>query len=89
MEKIQEQNESRRNEIIENFIEQLKGEYKDFSAVISVNDGKGTSCLVYGSTLNLACNVETIEANEAYQKVKKVYHKFDEFKEALELAEED
>lgn len=72
MEKTQEQNKLRRQEIIDNFIEQLKSEYKNFSAVISVNDGKGTSCLVYGSTLNLACNVKTIEDNEVYQKTKKI-----------------
>lgn len=82
MEKTQEQNDSRRQEIIDNFIEQLKGEYKDFSVVLSVNDGEGTSCLVYGSALNLACNVKTIEANEAYQKVKKI-------KEVLNMITED
>lgn len=71
MEKIQEQNNPRLEEILENFIEQLKGEYKDFSAVISVNDGEGTSCLVHGSTLNLMCNIECIETNEVYQKIKK------------------
>lgn len=77
MEKTQEQNESRLNEIIENFIEQLKGKYKDFSAVISVNDGEKTSCLVYGTALNLACNVKTIEDNETYQNVKKIINVLD------------
>lgn len=81
MKKTQEQNESRLDEIIENFIEQLKGEYKDFSAVISVNDGKETSCLVYGSTPNLACNVKIIETSEAYQEVKKIIDAFDLIKE--------
>jgi hypothetical protein len=71
MEKTQEQNESRLNEIIENFIEQLKGEYKDFSAIISVNDGEGTACLVCGDALGLMNNIDSIEANKAYQKVKK------------------
>lgn len=82
MKETQEQNNSRMKEIIDNFIEQLKGEYKDFSAVISVNDGKGTSCLIHGSTLDLMCNVECIETNEAYKKVKKM-------KEVLELMKED
>jgi hypothetical protein len=89
MEKTQEQNDSRHQEIIENFIEQLKGEYKDFSAVISVNDGERTSSRVHGSTLDLINNVECIEENEAYKKVKKVYQKLNEFKEVLELTEED
>lgn len=71
MEKTQEQNESRLNEIIENFIKQLEGEYKDFSAVISVNDGEGTSCNVYGTAINLMNNIDCIEANKAYQEVKK------------------
>lgn len=77
MEKTQEQNKLRRQEIIDNFIEQLKSEYKNFSAVISVNDGEGASCLVYGSTLNLACNVKIIEDNEAYQKTKKIIKSLD------------
>lgn len=89
MGKTQEQNESRLNEIIENFIEQLKGEYKDFSAIISVNDGEGTSCCMCGTAVNLINNVKTIEDNEVYQKVKKVYQKLNEFKEVLELTEED
>lgn len=67
----QEQNDSRLREILENFIEQLKGEYKDFSTVISVNDGVQTLCIMYGSTLNLMYNVECLEKNESYQKVKK------------------
>lgn len=82
MEKTKEQNNSRLEEILENFIKQLEGEYKDFSAVISVNDGEGTSCLIHGSTINLMCNVECIETNEAYNKVKKM-------KEVLELMKED
>lgn len=71
MEKTQEQNDSRLREILENFIEQLKGEYKDFSTVISVNDGVQTLCIMYGSALNLMYNVECLEKNESYQKVKK------------------
>lgn len=82
MEKTQEQNDSRLEEITKNFIEQLKGEYEDFSAVISVNNGEGTSCLIHGSTINLMCNVECIETNEAYKKVKKM-------KEVLDLMKED
>lgn len=89
MEKTQEQNNSKLEEIIRNFIEQLEGEYKDFSVIISVNDGKQTSCDVYGSTFNLINNVESIEKNEAYQKVKKAYQKMVEFEEALQLAKED
>lgn len=71
MGKTQEQNESRLNEIIENFIEQLKGEYKDFSVIISVNDGEGTACLVCGDVLGLMNNITSIEVNKAYQEVKK------------------
>ena len=71
MEKTQEQRESRLEEILKNFIEQLESEYKDFSAVISVNDSKRTASIVHGSTLDLIHNVESIEKNEAYQKVKK------------------
>lgn len=82
MEKTQEQNDSRLREILENFIEQLKGEYKDFSTVISVNDGVQTLCIMYGSTLNLMYNVECLEKNESYQKVKKT-------KELLALIKKD
>jgi hypothetical protein len=89
MEKTQEQNDTRLQEITKNFIEQLKGEYKDCSAVISVNNGEVTICLIHGSTFNLINNVERIEENEAYQKVKKAYQKMVEFEEALQLAEED
>ena len=81
MEKTQEQNKSRLNEIIENFIKQLKGEYKDFSAVISVNDGEGTACSVYGTAINLMNNIDCIETNEAYQKVKKLNDVYNLIKE--------
>jgi hypothetical protein len=81
MKETQEQNNSRLEEILKNFIEQLKGEYKNFSAVISVNNGEGTACLVHGSTLNLMHNVESIETNEAYRKVKKTKEMFDLIKE--------
>lgn len=78
MEKTQEQNDSRLHEIIKNFIEQLKGEYQDFSAVVSANDGEGTACVVYGTILNLMENVDCIEANEAYKKAKKTNELFDQ-----------
>ena len=65
------ESKSRLNEIIENFIEQLEGEYKDFSAVISVNDGKETVCHVCGTAIYLMNNVACIETNKAYQEVKK------------------
>lgn len=81
MKETQEQNNSRLEEILKNFIEQLEGEYKDFSAVISVNDGEGTACLVHGSTLNLMHNVESIEKNEAYRRVKKTKRLFELIKE--------
>lgn len=81
MEKTQEQNNSRLEEMTKNFIEQLEGEYKDFSAVISVNDGKGTSCLIHGSTLNLMCNVDCIENDKVYQKIKKTLAVFKLMKE--------
>jgi hypothetical protein len=71
MGKTQEQNKSRLNEIIDNFIEQLKGEYKDLSAIISVNDGERTACLVHGDALGLMDNIDSIEVNKAYQEVKK------------------
>jgi hypothetical protein len=61
MEKTQEQNDTRLQEITKNFIEQLKGEYKDCSAFISVNNGEVTICLIHGSTLKIISNVEHIE----------------------------
>lgn len=82
MEKTQEQNDSRLEQITKNFIEQLKGEYKDFSVVISVNDGMETSCFIQGSTLNLINNVDCIEENKVYQKIKKI-------KELISLTEGD
>ena len=66
MEKTQEQNDTRLQEITKNFIKQLEGEYKDFSAVISANNGEVTICLIHGSTLKIISNVERIEINETY-----------------------
>ena len=72
MEKTKEQMHKQRNDVIENILEELKREYgnEDFSCVISVNDGVGTATMCYGSAINLACNLESIEENDALAKIK-------------------
>lgn len=72
MEKTKEQMYEKRNEVLENILAELKNEYEGngFSCVISVNDGTGTATLCYGSPIGLACNLESIEENDALAKVK-------------------
>lgn len=82
MKKTKEQMYEKHQEVIERVLDALKNEFKDckdFSCVISVNDGQQTGTMLYGSPTDLINNVTSIENNIGYVKVKEIKKMIEEF----------
>lgn len=80
MKKTKEQMREQRKEALESILAELQSRYEgndDFSCVISVNDGKGTATICYGSALDLVCNIASIESDKVLAKVKQIKQAID------------